>query len=392
MGQEEPRATPGSRSYSETVQTNPLPRNNTQNTQNKNEQRPTINARQSAPRNSTNGDQNRKTLLIGDSLLSGVNVKGLKSYVHCQPIPGATINKVKEKISMYDLNQFKDIIIYCGGNDSAESENSDNFKTAYEQLLQDIKNKNPDCKLYLCNSCPRGDTDTRGYNIVIKTLAESLGHGFVNAYDAFYDSNDELRTKFYGVRDWIHLSSPGTRRLLGTIHRAIPIVEDFRYCAYQQEQKSSANPPNGKTGRNQKYQGGHRQQTNTQRPGNRQPPYRTAATNRQTSQQPSRGEQSYYGPSYYKPGRRHMTGNNYYHREQTESSETENHQQQWASYNDGSQLHEDYTNGYQLSTQKERCTKCGLTNHTTYECHHKRQLLCYSCKFYGHKDSICWNQ
>lgn len=77
MGQEEPRATPGSRSYSETVQTNPLPRNNTQNTQNKNEQRPTINARQSAPRNSMNGDQNRKTLLIGDSLLSGVNVKGL---------------------------------------------------------------------------------------------------------------------------------------------------------------------------------------------------------------------------------------------------------------------------------------------------------------------------
>ena len=339
-----------------------------------------------------NGDQNKKTLLIGDSLLSGVNVKGLKSYVHCQPIPGATINKVKEKISMYDLNQFKNIIIYCGGNDSAESENPDNFKTAYEQLLQDIRNKNPDCKLYLCNSCPRGDTDTRGYNIVIKTLAESQGHGFVNVYDAFYDSNDELRTKFYGVRDWIHLSSPGTRRLLGTIHRAIPIVEDFRYCAYQQEHKSSANSPNQKTGRNQKNQGGHQQQTNTQRPGNRQPPYRKAATTRQTSQQPSMDERSYYGPSYYKPGRRHMTGNNYHYGEQTESSDTGNQRQQWGSYNDGSQQHEDYTNEYQQPTQKERCTKCGLTNHTTYECHHKRQLLCYSCKFYGHKDSICWNQ
>ena len=79
---------------------------------------------------------------------------------------------------------------------------------------------------------------------MIKTLAESQGHGFVNVYDAFYDSNDELRTKFYGVRDWIHLSSPGTRRLLRTIHRAIPIVEDIRYCAFQQEHKSSANSPN----------------------------------------------------------------------------------------------------------------------------------------------------
>ena len=76
-----------------------------------------------------NGDQNKKTFLIGNSLLSGVNVKGLKSHVHCQPIPGATINKVNEKISMYDLNKFINII-YCGGNDSAESEKPGQFQNS----------------------------------------------------------------------------------------------------------------------------------------------------------------------------------------------------------------------------------------------------------------------
>ena len=40
----------------------------------------------------------------------------------------------------------------------------------------------------------------------------------------------------------------------------------------------------------------------------------------------------------------------------------------------------------------ERCFKCGLTNHKTHQCFHKKQVQCFLCKYYGHKDSICWNQ
>ena len=35
-----------------------------------------------------------KTLLIGDSLLSSVNKKGLRNNVHCQPFPGATVSTI----------------------------------------------------------------------------------------------------------------------------------------------------------------------------------------------------------------------------------------------------------------------------------------------------------
>ena len=78
-----------------------------------------------------NNSQNKKTRLIRDSLLSGVNGKGIKNKVHCQPIPGATIDKIKEKIMMYDLSQFKNIIIYCGGNDAAKSDIPSDFRKEY---------------------------------------------------------------------------------------------------------------------------------------------------------------------------------------------------------------------------------------------------------------------
>lgn len=45
----------------------------------------------------------------------------------------------------------------------------------------------------------------------------------------------------------------------------------------------------------------------------------------------------------------------------------------------------------QISGNIQRCFKCGLTNHETYKCHHKQKLQCYSCEFWGHRDSVCWN-
>ena len=43
------------------------------------------------------------------------------------------------------------------------------------------------------------------------------------------------------------------------------------------------------------------------------------------------------------------------------------------------------------SYNSERCFKCGLTNHKTFECRHKKQVQCFICRFYGNKDSDCWN-
>ena len=180
LGHGEPSVTPGVGTYSEAIQIYRSP-TNTQNRTTEpneprplitsqsvqNEPRPRINTSHSDPRSNVNNSQNQKTLLIRDSLLSGVNSKGMKNYVHCQPIPGATIGKLKENIVMYDLGRFKNIFIYCGGNDAAESDIPTAFRNEYESLLQDIKSKNQACELFLFGSSPRGDVDVTGFNTVI---------------------------------------------------------------------------------------------------------------------------------------------------------------------------------------------------------------------------------
>ena len=30
-------------------------------------------------------------------------------------------------------------------------------------------------------------------------------------------------------------------------------------------------------------------------------------------------------------------------------------------------------------------------NVETYQCYHKKQIQCYHCKLWGHKDSVCWD-
>ena len=408
LGHGEPSVTPGVGTYSEAIQINCSPTNTQNRTTEPNEPRPLItsqsvqneprppnNTSHFAPRSNVNNSRNQKTLLIGDSLLSGVNSKGMKNYVHCQPIPGATVGNIKEKIVMYDLSQFKNIIIYCGGNDAAKSDIPTAFRNEYESLIQDIKSKNQDCELFLCGSSPRGDVDVTGFNTVIKTIAESQGYKFVNLYDPFYDGNEQLRTNFYGVRDWIHLSTSGISRLLGTIHQTIPIVEDFRYCAYPQTQTNLTKQPNQNAGKNGRNPRGQQPQGNKQRSGGIQSQYGASSTTHRSTAD----TQSYQWSAYHNRGRSQPAGHanqDTYSREHGQWPDTGQVPQQWVHHvsasNQQYSQHENNANGRHHSTPKERCTKCGLTNHSTYECHHKRQLLCYACNFYGHKDSISWNQ
>lgn len=46
---------------------------------------------------------NSKILIIGDSIIKGINEKGLKDYVHCHGIPGAYVETVLKHIHLFDL-------------------------------------------------------------------------------------------------------------------------------------------------------------------------------------------------------------------------------------------------------------------------------------------------
>ena len=332
-----PITVPGTNTYCEAVRNIPLPPNPVVNAQkNLRSDRDTRNSNQNKRSDKKYGQSSNEvvrtetsqenrippTLLIGDSILSGVNRKGLKRSVECQPIPGATLEKLLEKIKIYDLKNFENIIIYVAGNDASQKKDIEYIEEKYEQLINYIKSKNPTVTIYLCGVCPRGDTSVIELNEVIKRLNEVHKTVFIDTFKNFYNKDKQLKAHFYKPRDNIHLSSSGTKGLLGSISQHIEIVDSFKYCAY------------GLT-----TQGNGRAQ-HTNQPNHGHGGSKTRRSEGMTHAFSPRNQNIRNNPTY---------------------------------------------------SDEDRCFKCGLTNHKTYECRHKNQLQCYICKFYGHKDSVCWN-
>ena len=139
-----------------------------------------------------------------------------------------------DKIQIFDLKCFENIIIYVAGNDSANIISDTDFEFVeekYEQLLNHIREKSAESNIYLCSLCPRGDTSVKEVNYMIKRQCEYHQGTFIDVHKAFYNKHNQLKNYFYKPRDNIHLSASGTRGLLGAINTHIDIVDNFKSCA-----------------------------------------------------------------------------------------------------------------------------------------------------------------
>lgn len=90
----------------------------------------------------------KKTLIMGDSIIKGINPRGLKNNVHCN-ISGATVDVLQDQIFVYDLRNFSTIIIYVGGNNVSNGSNIEYVDEKFDQLLQYIKKANSDLSTVL---------------------------------------------------------------------------------------------------------------------------------------------------------------------------------------------------------------------------------------------------
>lgn len=284
-------------------------------------------------RNSAHTNQSR-TLIIGDSILSGVNKRGLNRNVECLSVPGATIETINDKIQLYDISKFNNIVVYVGGNDAANNSDMEYFEEKCDQFMRSIKNKNAECEIFMCTSCPRGDTEVEDVNDVIIRLSGIHGANCVDANLAFYDKSHNLRPHFYKPRDNIHLSRSGVKRVLGTINEHTPIVDNFEKCVFASPSYTRPTTDNYGQDRN----------TNASTYGRY-----SGSRNTRENMMYKRPDQNNYDGNYFR-GQFRQQSNGEYH-------------------------------------NMQRCLKCGLTNHLTEDCRHESQLQCYKCKFYGHKDS-----
>ena len=185
---------------------------------------------------SRSSQQRRNTpkniLLMGDSLTSAVNPKGLKQGVFKHSISGAKIDHIFHQASVFNMNQFSNIIIYIGGNDASSGTDIEYFEELYDQVIQNIKQVNSTCQIYLCNAALRGDTDTTDVNTAIDRLCQDHNITLLDVNKAFYDSQGMVIERYFGD-DLIHLKASGVKRLLGEIDKQINIVENFENCVFK---------------------------------------------------------------------------------------------------------------------------------------------------------------
>ena len=223
------------RSYSEVARTSTP----------KTPQRPSPASRQTRPKQNSGSSSKPSTtkqiLLIGDSLISSVNPKGLKQNVFRNGISGGKITHVLNHMKVFDLNQFSTVIIYVGGNDAANGSDPELFEEKYDQLIRHIKGVNSQCQIVLCNMCPRGDTSTSEVNELIKSLSEEHQIVMIDVDKTFHDSRNNVIRRYYDS-DSIHLSPSGVKRLLNAINNKITIVQDYDLCAFNRRQQRNTKP------------------------------------------------------------------------------------------------------------------------------------------------------
>ncbi|MEW8545036.1 MAG: GDSL-type esterase/lipase family protein [Candidatus Thiodiazotropha sp.] len=294
-----------------------------------------------------------RTLIIGDSIINGINRKGLTNNVECQSIPGANIDSIIDKLQIYDLKKFSNIIVYVGGNNASNETDPEYFEEKYEQLITSIKNTSSNSKLFLCTSCPRGDTDVTEVNEVIMRLCHTNELICIDTNAGFYDKHNRLRHHFFKPRDNIHLSRSGIKRLLGTINQHLCVVDNFEKCVYNINLLPTSSTQSRVDQTSQRVREFRSREIN-----HTQTRQRPVSINHNTNNFGQHDSPAFIEARY---GRHN----------------NDNHQLQ-----------------HQIEkSQSERCMKCGLSNHTTFECKHQKQVRCFKCHCYGHKDSsgLCWD-
>ena len=258
--------------------------------------------------------ENNRTLLVGDSLLKGVNSKGLKNGVTVCAKGGATIKDIWSEISVYNLNTFHSIVVCVGGNDASKRTDTSQYEDKYDELLSFIRSANRDCIINICKVAPRGDVDVSCINASIKRVAE---HWKLHKVKCIEETYDLLFDK-----------------------TGVPGQNDHRYKPHLGNGQRQINTENGQTRR--LYQGNGQRQINTE---NGQP------------RRPYQGNGIYMGNG---PLRAPYAGN-----ELTNRAYTGNGQSKWPN------MISDMPSNRQLNGKlggRKRCFYCSMPGHVIADC------------------------
>lgn len=176
-----------------------------------------------------------RTLLIGDSILKGVQKRGLHDMVEICRSGGARIQDVMDKVRELDMTQYKNVVVYVGGNDASSGQPIPTIRTSLQRLVHILQQHQ--CHIYLCTACPRRDVDVTAYNSMVHQIQEETGVYCIDCYTPFVYGDGRPAGHYY-VRDGIHLSVSGSKTLVYTINKTLGIIKQRRQRTQQPEPTS----------------------------------------------------------------------------------------------------------------------------------------------------------
>ena len=185
-------------------------------------------------------------------MLKNVKVSDLKSTA-VRTFPRATIDTIKSKLSEYNLDNCKTIILLVGGNDVENGTDLETFAAKYELLINSLLAD--DHRVVVAGLLPRETVDLSAFNNKLRQLCDACDTEFVENYQNFLLASGELQESYYS-RDKIHLNNYGTRKLLSNIDKV--------HLVTAQSQAQASVPD--RSGR--MYRPAYRANTGKGRPGN----------------------------------------------------------------------------------------------------------------------------
>ncbi|VDI26912.1 Hypothetical predicted protein [Mytilus galloprovincialis] len=188
----------------------------------------------------------KKTLIIGCSIIKGIDANKVGKDVSIRTNRGATVPTLTEKIKKSNIKHYKSIILVVGGNDASSRIHPEAFKEKYDDMIKTVKSINPDIDIAVSEICPRRNVDTEIYNAILHSVSTEHNVNIIKQTDAFVPRGGDLVSS-YLHHDGIHLPNSGTILLLRNINRVVNIFNQTNNESNEQHSKrqSIANTFNG---------------------------------------------------------------------------------------------------------------------------------------------------
>ena len=176
-----------------------------------------------SPETQTTAPQHKAdlTFVTGSCILKTIETRFLAEKVRVKSYNKAKIEMLQEKLSEMDLSRYKNIVLHIGGHDVDAKTKPEEFKIKYQSLLQSLSEI--DSKIYVSGLLPRGRTDMKPYNNILKSLSSQFQASFIDNHDSFIMASGELPFEYYQA-DRTNLKYPGTRLLVRNINNKCTIL------------------------------------------------------------------------------------------------------------------------------------------------------------------------